>query len=407
MAVLVTDGDQRSSLAVVRSLGRAGIEVCVGESYQPCLAGTSKYCARTVYYPSPGKNSEEFGACLRKELESRNYELLLPMTDITVQMVSSCRAAIPSSVRIPFPGADKVMLAMDKQHVLETAKRVDIACPETYRVESDDLHAFARRLRYPVVIKPRFSKVSRGGDWIHGLIRYARDPAGFVAAYAEVHSIIPCPLVQEKLEGEGRGIFLLIWNGEIKAAFCHRRLREKPPWGGVSVYSESLPLDRELVEKSHRLLTALGWEGAAMVEFKVDPRDRQPKVMEVNGRFWGSLQLAVDAGIDFPLLLYRCARGENFPPQWDYRTGIKERWFLGDLDHTLIKLMRSQAPDGTKYSWGSRVRSTWNFLKPFEKGRRSEVQRLDDPAPGWHELKRYLRNSFRRGRTSGKGAHAT
>ena len=73
-------------------------------------------------------------------------------------------------------------------------------------------------------------------------------------------------------------MFLLSWNGELKAAFCHRRLREKPPWGGVSVYRESIPFDEEIVEKSFTLLQAIGWQGPAMVEFKVDQTRRAAEI---------------------------------------------------------------------------------------------------------------------------------
>jgi predicted ATP-grasp superfamily ATP-dependent carboligase len=406
VAVLLTDGDQRSSLAVVRSLGRAGVEVCVGESHQPCLAGSSKYCARRFVYPSLRGDSEQLAAALRSELESGKYELLLPMTDITVQLVATCRNSYPSGVRIPFPGAEQIRLAMDKQFVLETAQRIGIPCPETLAVDDADLERFAQGLRYPVVIKPRMSKVNLNREWIHGSVRFARDAVEFVKSYREAHAAIPRPIVQEKLEGEGRGVFLLIWGGELRAAFCHRRLREKPPWGGVSVYCESVPLDRELVDKSYELMKSLGWEGVAMVEFKVDSRDRRPKLMEVNGRFWGSLQLAVDAGIDFPYLLYRCVLGESFPAQMKYKSGIRSRWLLGDLDHLLIKLTHSQTPDGARYTWGSRLRSVLSFLKPYERGRHSEVQRFGDMAPGWYEMKTYLRNNLRGGKARNKGAHA-
>ena len=157
---------------------------------------------------------------------------------------------------------------------------------------------------------------------------------------------IPEPLIQEKLNGEGQGVFLFVWDGELKSAFCHRRLREKPPSGGVSVYRESIPLDHNLVDKSFALLQALRWNGVAMVEFKVDARDGVPKLMEVNGRFWGSLQLAVDAGINFPLLLYRLACGEEVPAQFDYKAGVKSRWLLGDLDHLLIRLTHRNTGNG-------------------------------------------------------------
>jgi len=80
-----------------------------------------------------------------------------------------------------------------------------------------------------------------------------------------------------------------------------------------------------------------------MVEFKVDPRDGLPKLMEINPRFWGSLSLAIHAGVNFPLLLHKMARGKRFDPVEQYRTGIACRWLIpGDLLHFLFNPKRSR-----------------------------------------------------------------
>jgi predicted ATP-grasp superfamily ATP-dependent carboligase len=281
--------------------------------------------------------------------------------------------------------------------MLLLARQVGIPCPETFLLdETESVEAIAGRIPFPAVIKPRFSRFCRNGKWVSGSVQYVRDSASLVAEYHRMHERIPCPLVQEKIEGEGQGVFVLIWNGELKAAFCHRRLREKPPWGGVSVYCESLPLDYSLVEKSYALLKAVGWHGVAMVEYKVDRRDGQAKLMEVNGRFWGSLQLAIDAGMNFPMLLYRHAMGEDVKPQFEYKAGIKSRWLLGDLDHLLIRLTHSPQLNGVGNRGVSRLGAFLNFLKLYERGLRYEVFRLDDPGPGWVELKAYLMHACQR-----------
>jgi predicted ATP-grasp superfamily ATP-dependent carboligase len=343
------------------------------------------------------EESARFLAFLDQELRGGQYELLLPMTDITMQLVASARESLSPMVRVPFPGPAQVNQVQDKRHVLLLARQLGIPIPETFLLdESESLGTAAGSMRFPAVIKPRFSRSWRNGKWVSGPVRYVGERASLLTEYYKVHERIPYPLVQEKIEGEGRGVFLLIWEGELKAAFCHRRLREKPPWGGVSVYCESVPLDHDLVEKSYSLLRALGWQGVAMAEYKVDRRDGQAKLMEVNGRFWGSLQLAIDAGMNFPLLLYRAATGESVPPQFNYEVGVKSRWLLGDLDHLLIKLTQRQSPDGVKYSWGSRLAAGASFVKFCERKWRSEVQRLDDPAPGWHEIKSYIGSSLRR-----------
>jgi predicted ATP-grasp superfamily ATP-dependent carboligase len=393
--VLVTDGNQRSTLAVVRALGRNGIPVTVGESRSSSLAGASKYCAKSICYPSPVAEGEAFIAFIREEVQRGNYDLLIPMTDVAMQLISSARESLTQKVRLPFPDQARVSLVQDKRHVLLRAREVGIACPKTYMLdEAESLEATAPKVHFPAVVKPRFSHLYRNGEWVSGPVRYVHDPASLAAEYHRIHRLILFPMVQEKVEGEGRGVFLLVWNGELKAAFCHRRLREKPPWGGVSVFSESTPLNQALVDKSFALLKALEWQGVAMVEYKVDRSDGEAKLMEINGRFWGSLQLAIDAGMNFPLLLYRLSKGEDVPSQFEYKAGIKNRWLLGDLDHLWMRCRPSQAPNGALYSGPSRLGTLINFMKVYQKGLHYEVMKFDDPAPGWFEIKNYLGDIF-------------
>jgi len=408
MAVFVTDGEQRSTLAVVRALGRAGISVTVGASFPTSLAGSSRYCAKTVCYPSPWQEGESFQAFIRKECRHGEYRVLLPMTDITTLLAAQARETLNPLVRLPIPSEEKIKLAQDKRHMVLLAQQLGISCPETFMFHDEHgLEDVAQRIRYPVVIKPRFSRFLQNARWISGSVQYAYAPEDLIVKYHNSHAQIPYPLVQEKIDGEGRGIFLLLWDGELKAAFCHRRLREKPPWGGVSVYRESIPLHEELVRKSFALLQAIGWQGVAMVEFKVDSRDGRAKLMEVNPRFWGSLQLAIDAGVNFPLLLYRLVNGENLPAQFNYKVGVKSRWLLGDLDHLLIRLTHSGEPNGLSTHTVSRLRACLNFLKLYERGLRYEVLRFDDPGPGWFECKSYVRVALQRLRKhpEGVGAH--
>jgi predicted ATP-grasp superfamily ATP-dependent carboligase len=399
--VLVTDGDQRSALALVRSLGRAGIPVTVAASGPQSLAGSSRYCVKRVCYPSPHTDIANFQRFLSEEIARGGYRMLIPVTDVTVRLVAEMRDRMAGQIIIPMPPAEVIHQSQDKAFVLALAQKLGIACPRTVTpADGEDVREVARDLAFPVVIKSRFSYFYQDGRWRSGRVQYASSPEELAARYRESSQHIPQPLVQEKLNGEGRGVFLLVWNGQLKGAFCHRRLREKPPWGGVSVHRESIPLDQKLVEQSFTLLKALGWQGVAMVEFKMDARDGTAKLMEVNGRFWGSLQLAIDAGADFPLLLYRLATGENVPAQFEYRVGVKSRWLLGDLDHLLITMRNPGALNGSAPR--SRLHALAQFLKFYEPGIRYEVFRMDDPRPGWFESKSYFQDMLK-GLTRGGG----
>jgi len=365
--------------------------VTVGSESVDSLAGSSRYCAGRVRYPSASNYGKAFQASVLKEMQSRDYKVLFPMTDITTILVAQMRDTLKPFVRVPIASEEQIGRVQDKRQVLLAAQRIGIGYPATFMLhDSEDLGTVAERLHYPVVLKPRLSWLWRNSEWVSGGVQYAHDAEDLKKRYLQSHSLIPYPLVQERIDGEGRGVFLLVWNGELKAAFCHRRLREKPPWGGVSVYRESMPFDREIVEKSYQLLQAFDWQGPAMVEFKVDNRDGQLKLMEVNGRFWGSLQLALDAGMNFPLLYYRLAIGEDVPSQFDYKAGVRSRWLLGDLDQLLIRWTHPDGQNGFSRYKMSKLRASVDFMKFYERNLHYEILRFEDPAPGWYELKSYL-----------------
>ena len=391
MKVFVTDGNLRSTLAAVRSLGRAGVFVGTGNEKQGMIAAASRYCREALIYPAPVHEPEGFQSFLCEELAARGYTHLLPMSDVTVQLVAPLKQSLAPEIAVMVEGPEALSLVQDKGAMLDLAGRVNVGVPRyASRCDADRLLQFAASVGFPVVIKPCRSRQYLDGAWREGGVTYAHTPEELIAKYEAAGLSIPDPLVQEKIAGEGRGVFLLMWKGEVKAAFCHRRLREKPPWGGLSVLSESLPLDHALVERSAALLREVSWNGPAMVEYKVDGRDGEAKLMEVNGRFWGSLQLAINAGIDFPAIYYRLVCGEDVPPQLEYRAGVKCRWLLGDLDSLLTRLRSSEQQQRLYYSSVSRWRACADFCHFFGKDLHYDVFSISDPGPGWQELKQYI-----------------
>src|SRR3990172_2168420 len=124
MAVFVTDGNERATLAVVRALGRAGINVTVGSDEAASLAGSSRYCARAVRYPSPWKDGKGFQTFLIDEMHRGPYRVLIPMTDLTLGLVAPIRNAVAPRVQVPIPGEATVRLAQDKRRTLLLARQL-------------------------------------------------------------------------------------------------------------------------------------------------------------------------------------------------------------------------------------------------------------------------------------------
>jgi predicted ATP-grasp superfamily ATP-dependent carboligase len=390
VSALVTPGNLRSALAVTRSLGRRQIQVTIADEASRSLAGASRYCHRTVSAPSPARSGAAFVSAIREEVVRGRHNIVIPTDDVTLSLVSQARAQFEGQAALPFPDFETIQLAHDKGALAALASEKGIPIPKTIVVRNPaHLEDALKEVGLPAVVKARMSRFRVAGQWRDGgPVRYVRTAAELAEAVRDVRELFPCPLVQEHIDGDGRGIFVLVNRGRLRAAFAHRRIREKPPSGGVSVLSESVPLDPRLLEHAERLLEALKWHGVAMLEFKRDARDGVSKLLEINGRFWGSLQLAVDSGVDFPYLLYRMALDGDIEPVFTYRVGLRLRWWLGDLDWLLLRLRDNSHPT-------RRLEAIAEFLRPAGHMARSEVYRRDDPAPAMTELSQYLGAVFR------------
>ncbi len=390
LSLLVTDGTQRAALAVVRSLGRAGHRVVVAAERLPALAAASRYAAEAYRVPDPLTHAEAFAERIAELATRTSARMVLPITDAALTALLPHRESL--GALLPVPGREIVARAANKEVVLGTARALGIAVPEQVVLDGPAAaaHPGLSALGFPLVLKPHRSVAGDGADRVKLGVRYAASRVELVAILGAWPAAAFPVLAQRRIVGPGTGVFMLLWEGQLLATFCHRRLREKPPSGGVSVRAESVPPDPALVAQAERLLRALDWQGVAMVEFK-HGADGIPRLMEVNGRFWGSLQLAVDAGVDFPRLLVEAASERNPAPVTRWRAGVVRRWTWGEVDHLLARLRRSpealSLPPGEPAAW--RVALDL-FAAPF-LGVRGEVCRLADPGPGLRETLDWFR----------------
>jgi predicted ATP-grasp superfamily ATP-dependent carboligase len=391
MKILVTDGDNRASLAVVRSLGRQGHWIAVAERHANALAHASRFCTHRVSYPDPFEQDSAFVETLARQVRELNIDVIMPISDVSIMLISEHRAMFEPTCRVPISGITALRKAADKVGVLKAAMRLGVLVPRTVFVAGREIpRDFA--LPFPVVVKPARSRTRTADGWIASTVSYARDRQELIERLAARHEAEFPVALQEYIEGPGIGAFFCYDRGTVTGLFCHRRLREKPPSGGVSVLSESIPLSDEVRRNGELLLNDIGWQGVAMVEFKQDVRDGLPRLMEINGRFWGSLQLAIDAGVDFPALLLKTLETAPPRPPGPYKTGVRNRWFWGDVDALLIQVFSRTDRRGRALDY-SRLRAVMDFMRFFGRNLRYENPRLGDLGPFLHETRTWLRGS--------------
>jgi hypothetical protein len=235
-------------------------------------------------------------------------------------------------------------------------------------------------LTFPVVIRTD-NRVTKEGVYMKGetfWVKNRKEAEHIIGLLKETRGAI---IAQEAIWGTGTGAFFLRFRDEVQLSFAHRRLHEVPYWGGGSSFRESCR-DHELVSLGARLLEAVGYEGVAMVEFRRSSLDGRPYFVELNGRLWGSIALALHAGADFPRALVECYRTGQAPPQRPYRVGIKCRnIFPGEVGHvaSILKTRAGDHPVPLPSKSQSLVRFAMLTLNPTI---RHDYCWFTDPLPG-------------------------
>jgi len=285
------------------------------------------------------------------------------------------------------------MRAFDKVQTAQIAAKCDIPMPKTFVLEEQkNIRRIASELNYPVVIKPRMKIVWVNDKAVVSKItskNYAFSKEDLVHKYLKISTAMQnmgnryaLPFLQEQIEGTGFGVEALMSMQLPRALFAHKRLREYPITGGASTLRESVRAQK-MTELGIRLLKAMEWTGMAMVEFKVDRKDNQPKLIEVNGRLWGSLALAISAGVDFPYLLYDVMVQGKKPYPTPYKIGIMKRWLVpGDILWFLSSIMSGE----------NKISTIGEFLKSFAV--RDDVISLSDPAPFFGAIADMLKDAM-------------
>jgi len=395
--ILITDGHELAGLGAARSLGRAGHRVTVAVPQgisAPVMR--SRYVEQVISSPNPWSEQAAFRRFLVEE--SPQHHVLLPVSEAAIVATATCREALAATVLL-MPSDDALRYTLSKYHATRAAQAVGLEIPPTVFVSDgswpEDLSplvASLDRLGYPLLIKHDnyLAATVPLGKYVRGSGQLVHSPLQARALLCELRSFGAQVIAQHPVPGHGAGVFLLRHNGQTILRFAHERLHEVPYTGGVSSLRQSCH-DPSLVAKSEQLLAAIGYEGVAMVEFRKDP-DGVPRFLEVNGRLWGSLALALHAGVDFPAGLLRCAFGASLPSQTDYPDGLRCRNLLpGEALHLSSLLRASELPLRAKLA------ASWEQLAlTFDPTIRHDHLWPDDPGPALAQVSLWGQETGRR-----------
>lgn len=397
-SAIVLDGHTKSALATVRSLGRQGTVVWCGAERTSAMASHSRYVDESFVYPSPLTDQEGFVRAVEAaSFAMGDQPVIYAFSDATYLSLYAFRETLSPVATLLFPSDRSVEIAFDKGATYSEAKILGIPTIKTYLLENtSEIRRIESELSYPVVVKPRHSVSWKDGVGVFGTAQFVTSTAELEHTFTDIKRVTgEAPLIQPFISGEEYGTELMVTNGEVLAETTHHRLRSMSPRGGASVLKETVgesDLSTEMREYAHKFARALSWTGPLMVEFKVDADSRQPKIMELNGRFWGSLPLAIAAEIDFPYVYHALASQKPLPAIRSHaRTGVITRHFLGDVRH-LFRVWFAHDPMRARL-YPKRMRALKDFFRT-PKGTQNDIWSWHDPIPSVFQYVDVLKKKF-------------
>jgi predicted ATP-grasp superfamily ATP-dependent carboligase len=366
--VFVPAMEKRSAIAIVRSLGKKGIEI-VGASENKNAAGfSSKYCHKKYTYHSPIKDINKYQKDIEEILSQEKPHIFFPINEDTLLPLLKKREYFEKLTTMPLPPNEALEYAFNKTKTHELAESLNIPVPKLIK---DSLES----VKYPIIARPKNSVRIQKNKLVSQKISYI-----FSEEQRNSHEKENF-FFQEYISGRGYGFYALFEKGVPKAYFMLKRINEIPFFGGPSSLRESI-FDEELKEYGLKILKELKWHGVAMVEFRQDERDKKFKLIEINPRFWGSLSLAIHSGVDFPYLLLNMVQNKLTDTVFNYQTGIKCRWLFGDIRYLKSVLFGKKIDKRP-----SRIKTMFNFFKFCEKNLHYDYFAKSDLGPALAEIR--------------------
>jgi protein-tyrosine-phosphatase/predicted ATP-grasp superfamily ATP-dependent carboligase len=325
--ILILGCTSKSAIIVARELKSLGHKIDTID-WHNVPAKHSRYFSNYFNLGNPKENYKAFHHNLIELLKSGNYDIVLPIHDPGVEICIHHKDEIRKySKIIGVNQIDVYKYAHDKWALLKIAEEHKLYTPKSILIsEYNQLQSANLPFDFPVVVKPISSSFFNDNRLLEIAVKVARTAHELEDIIREYINVTPL-ILQEYINGYGIGFNIFAINGKIINAYIHRRINEN---GGVSSYRESIPIDTyNLTDKIAALVQEIKWTGPAMIEFKVD--NNIPYLMEMNGRFWGSIEVGVKSQLNYPKDLYLLETKDLEPAKNKNYRLVKVRNFHDEL----------------------------------------------------------------------------
>ena len=329
MRVLITEADHKNTLAAVRALGMNGIEIVVSGRKRLEPAFYSKYCKKKYIYSDPVDHEVEFVKDIIDIVTREKIDVILPIGAESCVVVSKYKGVLSKITKVAVSDYAIFLKAYDKLQTIEIGKEIGVPCPKTFGIlEFEDLENIIKELGFPIVLKAKKGSGYSGVKIINKRSELRKKYDDLINVDTKNENIYDHRniIVQEYIPGDIHDVCIFANHGHIIRAVTQKRIKTLPVIGGGGIWNITTNNVR-LIEYSKKLIHTIQYHGPAQIEFKLD-KEGMPRLIEINPKFWGTLDLSIQAGVNFPLISARVAMGEKLNPNYCYKEGFEYIWIF-------------------------------------------------------------------------------
>jgi hypothetical protein len=379
-------------LAAIRSLGRAGYRVLAASPKSDAIGFASRYCA--AWTLCPRFDSPEYVEWLRGCVTKQVVNAIIPGGAFLLAIepwFEEFQPLLPIA-----PHRHIVYRALSKTEVFEAflaaprEQRLLDHHPPALVVLSNEPQPSARRLADLGVVMYLKADARHGGPGADDLLVGPLTPSQAQEALQQALGTYRQVLLQGAVTGRQAGVTLLMdEGGRVLAQNCFRDVHHEPTRRGT-MSLRRIWNNPVLLDDATRRLRHLGWQGAAMLEYRVRDSDGSFDFIELNPRYWQSLHLDLLAGVDFPRLQIAWFEGRSIassPSPRDITCG--DLW-PGEISR-MLEIWRSG-----RFSRWQRTRESLAFLLRLLDPRiASDYAFPGDRMLYWHRVAQVIRGWLR------------
>jgi len=344
--VILTYGRSLMALVIARSLAQRGVEVIGCDDVDLTVLSFSKHVRETFtiapWKTQPDRFLDDLEAAVLDYAprDGRPYVLMPVFSE--AELIARHRDRFEPTIQLAAPSWKSIDKVTPKDHLAKTVEAAGLPAPKTWIIPDEPtLRSLAPRLSYPLIVKPSHGVGGRG-------VSLVQTPQAAIEK-VEALGYNVSPLLQENVPGQDYCVAVLAKTGQLAAFMAYRNLTSFPRKASAGALRETVDAE-PFRAATQKILEATHWNGLAELDFRWsgDPSD-EPKLIEVNARFWAGIFHSVQTAVDFPWLLYLQTIGAPLDPVGEPniggRTKVPGVWLLAAIEEVAASAPRLGAAE--------------------------------------------------------------